>query len=348
MYEAYYGLRDKPFRLVPDPDFFFASKGHKRALSYLEYGISQGEGFIIITGEVGAGKTTLVRNLFKKFDATKIVAAHLVNTHLDPDNILKMVAGAFGLPCEGVSKATLLIELEKFLQQSHLNGLQALLVVDEAQNLTPTTLEELRMLSNFQVGNKSLLQTFLLGQPEFRKTLHSQGMEQLRQRVIATYHLGPMDDEETQAYIAHRLRTVGWQGEPSFSAEALSQIFAYSEGIPRKINTLCDRLFLMGYLEELNTFGGTEVRNVIRDIEQEFILPVERVSVHAESELALIGRENLNDALKDMVDQLYKLEQTMVSLLNLLNGILLPLHLKNSPPETINETDSIDATPHFL
>ncbi|MDY7544689.1 XrtA-associated ATPase [Glaciimonas sp. CA11.2] len=333
MYETYYGLRDKPFRLVPDPAFFFASKGHKRALSYLEYGISQGEGFIVITGEVGAGKTTLVRNLFKKFESTKIVAAHLANTHLDPDNILKVVAGAFGMSCEGGSKATLLMELEKFLQQSHLNGLQALLVVDEAQNLTPKTLEELRMLSNFQVGDKSLLQTFLLGQPEFRKTLHSQGMEQLRQRVIATYHLGPMDVEETQAYIEHRLRTVGWQGEPSFSKEAFFEIFAYSGGIPRKINTLCDRLFLMGYLEELQAFGTSEVKEVIRDIEQEFSLPVEASDIEAGTTLVATESVNPTDGLQDMYEKLYKLEQTMLTLLTALNSINFPSPIENIPVE---------------
>lgn len=333
MYETYYGLRDKPFRLVPDPAFFFGSKGHKRAMSYLEYGISQGEGFIVITGEVGAGKTTLVRNLFKRFKSTKIVAAHLASTHLDPDNILKMVASAFGLPCEDLSKSTLLMHIEKFLQQSHSNGLQALLVVDEAQNLALKTLEELRMLSNFQADDKSLLQIFLLGQPEFRKTLHSQGMEQLRQRVIATYHLGPMDAEETQAYIEHRLGTVGWHGEPSFSAEAFSRIFDYSGGIPRKINSLCDRLFLMGYLEQLAAFGDSEVRNVILDIDQEFGLPADDSGIEADATLALTGSEISAAALKDIYDKLYTLEQSMVTLLTEFKSINVPLPKNNRPVE---------------
>ncbi len=274
MYESYYGLSDKPFRLRPDPHFFFGSKGHKRAMAYLEYGLSQGEGFIVITGEVGAGKTTLVRNLFNHIESDRIVTCHLVNTHLDSDDVLRGVVGGFGLPCEDTaSKTTLLARLETFLRQCEQDGKRALLVVDEAQNLTPKVVEELRMLSNFQTDDKSLLQTFLLGQPEFRATMHSPGMSQLRQRVIATYHLGPMDSAESQAYIEHRMRTVGWSGDPHLTPAAYAAVFAYTGGIPRKTNHLMDRLLLMGFLEEMHEFTEADVETVIRDIQQEFLAP---------------------------------------------------------------------------
>ncbi|TFW30686.1 XrtA/PEP-CTERM system-associated ATPase [Massilia horti] len=273
MYESYYGLSDKPFRLRPDPHFFFGSKGHKRAMAYLEYGLSQGEGFIVITGEVGAGKTTLVRNLFNRLPKDQIVAAHIVNTHLDPDDTLRMVVSSFGLPFEGASKTDLITRLEHFLRFVDQQGKRALLVVDEAQNLNPRTIEELRMLSNFQTDDKPLLQTFLLGQPEFRATLHSPDLQQLRQRVIASYHLGPMDAEETRAYVEHRLATVGWNGDPEFADSAHEAIHAYSGGIPRKVNTLMDRVLLMGYLEELHAFVDEHINAVIHDIDEEFQLP---------------------------------------------------------------------------
>ncbi len=273
MYETYYELSAKPFQLRPDPHFFFGSKGHKRAMAYLEYGLSQGEGFIVITGEVGAGKTTLVRNLLNKIPTDQIVAAHIVNTSLDPEDTLRMVVSSFGLPYEGASKAELLNRLEQFLRGVDRQGKRALLVIDEAQNLNARTVEELRMLSNFQTDDRSLLQTFLLGQPEFRATLHSPGMQQLRQRVIASYHLGPMDAQETRAYIEHRLATVGWKGDPAFDDGAHAAIYAYSGGIPRKTNTLMDRVLLMGYLEEMHAFTEADINEVVRDISEEYELP---------------------------------------------------------------------------
>ena len=273
MYETYYALSAKPFQLRPDPHFYFGSKGHKRAMAYLEYGLSQGEGFIVITGEVGAGKTTLVRNLLNKIPTDQIVAAHIVNTSLDPEDTLRMVVSSFGLPYEGASKAELLNRLEQFLRAVDRQGKRALLVIDEAQNLNTRTVEELRMLSNFQTDERSLLQTFLLGQPEFRATLHSPGMQQLRQRVIASYHLGPMDAQETRAYVEHRLATVGWKGDPAFDEGAYAAIYAYSGGIPRKTNTLMDRVLLMGYLEEMHAFTEADVNTVVRDIAEEYQLP---------------------------------------------------------------------------
>ena len=269
MYESYYGFSACPFQLKPDPDFFFGSKGHKRAMAYLEYGLAQEEGFIVITGDVGAGKTTLMRNLFRKLATQNIVAAQIVNTHIDADDILRRVVAAFNLPYQNESKTALLSIFENFLRDADRQGKRVLLLVDEAQNLTTRAVEELRMLSNFQTEDKCLLQTFLLGQPEFRKTLLSPGMQQLLQRVTATYHLGPLDLDETKAYIEHRLCTVGWKNNPVIDDAAYKAIYEYTGGIPRKINTLCNRLFLMGYLEEVHLFGGSEVNQVIQDVAQE-------------------------------------------------------------------------------
>ena len=319
MYESYYGLSAKPFRLRPDPHFFFGSKGHKRAMAYLEYGLSQGEGFIVITGEVGAGKTTLVRNMLNTLSSQQIVAAHIVNTALNSEDTLRMVLSAFGLPSEDASKSALLTRLEAFLRACDQQGRRALLVVDEAQNLTPRTVEELRMLSNFQTDDKSLLQTFLLGQPEFRVTLHSPDMQQLRQRVIATYHLGPMDAQETQAYIEHRLHTVGWNNDPVFTTEAHAAIYAFSGGIPRMTNALCDRLLLMGFLEELHEFTGGHVEEVIKDIATEFKAPPEPAKVQVdEADMAVV-----NAAYPDGMDErMMRLERSMGSVLNILKKIV--------------------------
>lgn len=269
MYESFYGLSAKPFQLSPDPRFFYGSKGHKRAAAYLDYGLSLGEGFIVITGEVGAGKTTLVRSMLKKLESENVVAAQLVSTQLDADDTLRMVGASFGLECEGISKSSLLKKIEGFLQAAQRQGKRALLLVDEAQNLTPRAVEELRMLSNFQSGDKPLLQSFLLGQPEFRKTLQSEDMQQLRQRVIASYHLGPMEAPETRAYIEHRLKTAGWLGDPSFDDDAFDAIFTFTGGIPRRINTLCDRLLLFGFLEEKHQLTGHDVLEVISDLQLE-------------------------------------------------------------------------------
>ncbi len=237
MYEAFYGLTSKPFQLNPDPSFYFASKQHRRAKAYLEYGVQRNEGFIVITGEVGAGKTTIVRGLLDSLDPNKVVAANLVSTQLDAEDTLRMVGAAFGVSVKDASKSVLLMSLEAFLVTQTTQGKRCLLIVDEAQNLTPRAVEELRMLSNFQFGKQALLQTFLVGQPEFREILQSPNMQQLRQRVTATCHIGPLDREETRGYIEHRLKCAGARGRPTFEAEACDVIFSASGGIPRRINT---------------------------------------------------------------------------------------------------------------
>lgn len=269
MYETFYGLSAKPFQLNPDPSFYFGSRGHRRAMAYLEYGLHQSEGFIVITGDVGAGKTTLVRSLLQKLDPDKIVAGQLVSTQLDADDILRLVSAAFGLPNKGQEKADMLLALEMFLVSVAAKGKRVLLLVDEAQNLTPRALEELRMLSNFQIGEHSLLQSFLIGQPEFRETMRTPEMLQLRQRVLASYHLGPLDLEETRAYIEHRLTHVGWKGNPAFQQDTFQAIFDFTGGVPRRINTLCDRLLLSGFLAGKETFSAREVGEVTQEMTEE-------------------------------------------------------------------------------
>jgi putative secretion ATPase (PEP-CTERM system associated) len=268
MYEAFYHLQAKPFQLTSDPRFFYASKGHRRAMAYLVYGAHQGEGFIVITGEIGAGKTMLAGALARKMASSNLVLAQVVSTNLEADDLVRMVAAAFGLAQDN-SKAVLLNRVEQFLVACQKQGKKVLLVVDEAQNLPPRSVEELRMLSNFVCADKPLLQTFLLGQPEFRKTLQSPEMEQLRQRVIASCHLGPLDGAETDAYIVHRLQAVGWHGDPSFSSDAMASIRQHTGGVPRKINILCDRLLLMGCLDEKHSFTDKEVVQVIGELQQE-------------------------------------------------------------------------------
>ncbi|MES9834383.1 MAG: XrtA/PEP-CTERM system-associated ATPase [Candidatus Thiodiazotropha sp. DIVDIV] len=269
MYDDFYKLEGKPFQLTPDHKFFFNSKGHNRAMAYLRYGLEQGEGFIVITGGIGTGKTTLVRNLFDELSEMNVMAAQLVTTQVDPEDMLRMVCASFGLAHEGLNKATLLHNLEAIARARHAEGKQMLLVVDEAQNLPPRSVEELRMLSNFQVNNRALVQTFLLGQEEFKRTLQSPGMEQVRQRIIASYHLDPLSVEETEKYIVHRLQLVGWKEDPTFSDGVFKMIYEFTGGVPRRINAMCDRLMLFGCLEEMHELNKDAVLSVMHELEQE-------------------------------------------------------------------------------
>jgi putative secretion ATPase (PEP-CTERM system associated) len=274
MYEAFYGLSAKPFQLNPDPKFYYSSKPHRRARSYLVYGVMRGEGFIVITGEVGAGKTTIVRDLLDNLENGSVVAAHLVSTQLGAEDALKLVCAAFGVPLRPpAGKADMLMALEAFFITQTTQGKRCLLIVDEAQNLQQQAVEELRMLSNFQFGNQALLQTFLIGQPEFRDMLQGPGMLQLRQRVTARCHLGALDEEDTGAYIEHRLKCAGATDKPVFGPGVFRAIHQHAGGIPRRINTLCDRLLLQGYMSESVEITLASVEAVVTEMREENAAP---------------------------------------------------------------------------
>ncbi len=270
MYESYYGFKANPFRIAPDPSFFFASAGHKRGLAYLRYGLHQGQGFVVVTGEPGTGKTILIQTLLAELSRDEYCVATITNTNLRAEDVLRSVAENFGIDQRAAkTKAELLGAIQQFLEAQHQAGRKSLLIVDEAQNLPPRSLEELRMLSNFQIGHDGLLQIVLAAQPQLRKTLAAPSMEQLSQRIIAGCHLKPISAEETRGYIAHRLKRVGWGGSPSFSGEALSLIYGLTRGIPRLINILSDRVLLAACMEERDHVDRELVANVLAELKEE-------------------------------------------------------------------------------
>lgn len=306
MYTEFYRLRALPFQLTPDPRFFFNSAGHTRAMAHLTYGLHQAEGFIVITGEVGTGKTTLVDLLLSQLDASAFATAKIVTSQLNGEDVLRMVAAAYGLYQPGMEKTALLRRIEDFVLANMRGRKRSLLIVDEAQNLSITALEELRMLSNFGRGANAPLQSFLVGQPQFRAIMASPELEQLRQRVIASYHLGPLSSDETRDYILHRLKTVGWENDPALSEEAFAAIYRETDGVPRRINTLCSRVLLWGYLEERHAIEAIDVTQVADELRGE-------LSAGTNGTAALPPRLNGGDAtFPEILDRLDSLEQTMM------------------------------------
>jgi general secretion pathway protein A len=269
VYEKFYRLSGIPFQLTPDSRFFFGSAGHNRAISHLVYGLAQEEGFIVITGEVGAGKTTLVEQLWSQLDRRSYILGRVVTTQVSGDDLLRLIVTSYGIDDRGADKATLLRRFERMVHEQRGIGRRCLLVVDEVQNLSLAALEELRMLSNITVDSRASVQTILLGQPQFRPMLASSELEQLRQRVLASYHLGPLSETETKGYVEHRLHKVGWADDPRWDESAFSLVHRFTGGIPRRINTLCTRILLYGALEEAHEVGGEMVRTIAGELEQD-------------------------------------------------------------------------------
>ena len=267
MYDEHFGLSARPFQLTPDPAFWYETATHRRAMAYLGYGLAQGEGFIVITGDIGAGKTTLMGHLFDTLDREALNPIKIVSTAIDAADLLRIVAQGLGVDPAGLPKAQLLVAIERGLHAVARTGRRTLLVVDEAQALPTGALEELRMLSNFQAGGHALLQIVLLGQPEFRAALHgSTGLEQLRQRVIAIHHLEPMATEEVAPYVRHRLTVAGWTGRPGFADGAFAALHRYSDGVPRRLNQLANRVMLHAAIEGVDLVTAATVELVAADL----------------------------------------------------------------------------------
>jgi general secretion pathway protein A len=269
MYQEYYNLTAMPFQLTPDRQFFYASREHNRALSHLVYGLAQEEGFVVITGEIGAGKTMLVERLWTELDDRRFATLRILTTQLSGDDLLKMVGTGFGLPVETADKTNMLRRLEQLFAEKQAAGKRCLLVIDEAQNLALPALEELRMLSNITIAGRAPFQCLLLGQPQFRQLLSDPRLEQLQQRVLASYHLGPLGDDDTREYVQHRLKTAGWVGDPAFDDAAFAAIHRDTGGIPRRINTLCSRILLAGYLDEAHYITEAMVSDVADELRRD-------------------------------------------------------------------------------
>lgn len=334
MFNDFYGLSGRPFQLTPDPAFYFESLTHRKALSYLSYGLAQGEGFVVITGEVGAGKSTLVAHLMATIDPARLTAAQIVTSKLDGEELVHVVAQAFGLIVDGHDKASALGAIEAFLHDEARAGRRCLLVVDESQNLAIEALEELRMLSNFQLGAHPLLQTLLLGQPEFRDTIqdHPQ-LEQLRQRVIAAHHLEAMELGEVQAYIEHRLKKVGWTGNPQFDQGVYTALFEASGGVPRRINQICNRLMLLGAVEQRSRIDRAMLGQVLDELELDGTMQLKRIEQQAPSVAApdlpgepvapvqagavgSVALDQLQALLAERDAQIVELQQAVIELAN--------------------------------
>jgi len=268
MYEDFYGFKELPFNVTPDPKFLYRSNGHKEALAYITYGVFQRKGFICLTGEVGVGKTTII-NAFIDLFQPSLDVAFVYSTRFPFDQLLYLICEDFGLEVEGMNKAQMLNRLSRFLIEQYNKNRNTVLIIDEAHNLSPEVLEELRMLSNLETRSMKLLQIMLVGQPELEEILDLKQMRQLKQRIPGLYRISILSKADVARYIDYRIKVAGrGNGVPKFTSGSIEEIYHYSRGIPRLINVLCDRVLLVGYVSNTRNIDGNIVRESIRDLER--------------------------------------------------------------------------------
>jgi len=265
MYTEFFGLSAKPFDLLPNPKFLYLSKGHRKALSYLQYGVQEHAGFTLLTGEVGSGKTTLLRDIINKISRDTTLAM-IFNTRVDSQQLIAMINEDFGLQVDGKNKAQLLSDLNDFLLNECSEGRQPIIIVDEAQNLSEDGLEEIRLLSNLEADDFKLVQIVLVGQPELKQLIAKPSLRQLRQRISISCHLNPLNREESEEYIFHRLATVGNRNCVTFLDGAMDRIYRFSGGVPRLINLLCDFLLLSAFVEESREIDIDLVNDAVSEL----------------------------------------------------------------------------------
>ncbi len=269
MYENFFNLSADPFRLSPDPRFCYKHPRYARAKAYMAYTFRRAEGFVMVTGQPGTGKTTLIGDMVDSLAGENVEVASLVSTQLAADDLLRMVGHAFAVTTPGADKSTILQQLQNSFLAWHGAGRRSLLIVDEAQDLRTAAMEELRLLTNMQLDGTPLLQIFLVGQPELREIIHDSSMEAVHQRIIAASHLEALSEEETRAYVEHRLKVVGWKRDPAISSAVFRIIHRFSGGVPRRINLFCSRLLLHSYVQQDHSIGVADARVVAGELQEE-------------------------------------------------------------------------------
>lgn len=324
MYEAFFGLAVKPFELVPNPNFFYHSHSHRKALNYLKYGLRERAGFILLTGEVGSGKTTIIRDIIADMDSD-VVLSMIFNTRVSTKQVLAMINEDFGLPVSGRDKVALLRELNDFLLDLHAQKKRPVVIIDEAQNLSAAALEEIRLLSNLEATDTKLLQIVMVGQPELKKTITRHELRQLRQRISVHCHLDPLSREETEDYVFHRLELAGNRNAVHWGGGTFDALYRYSHGIPRLINIFCDFILLAAFVEETRELNLELVEEVLGDTSWDQDVRAHQLQEGQKPAMInqkILNRLNIHEQKISQLDELAKFRDEFVARLQSLEELL--------------------------